>query len=269
MLQIRSNKMRNYVAIGVILAAALVASILLSHDRARAASNSDAASSEVPGFTYTPPTGPEMEPAQIRELAVAFARQSGVNGTLKVSIAHATAREAANVLNHESPTTRTSTVEGAWERASSYVVVMEAPAGEAFSPNEPEPQKAAPIHQKYWAIVLNSQDGQPIAEYGGPTPPNIEELGPVITSTVAASPIVATTSEPSNGGIIVWLKPSHVGWPVNVTKVGHGSVTRKYTTEGARFRVQDGEFIVDARKCGRRRVYVPRKKYVTVTLDCH
>ncbi len=263
--------MRNHVAIGVILAVVLVASTLLSHGRASATSNSEAASSEaVPGFTYTPPTGPEMEPAQIRELAVAFARQSGVNGTLKVSIAHATAREAANVLNHESPTTQTATVEGEWERASSYVVVMEAPAGEDFSPNEPEPRKATPIHQKYWAIVLNSQDGQAIAEYGGPTPPKIEELGPVITSTVAASPIVATTSEPSNGGIIVWLKPSHVGWPVNVTKVGdHGSVTRKYTTEGARFRVQGGEFIVDARKCGRRRVYVPRKRYVTVTLHCH
>ena len=91
----------------------------------------------------------------------------------------------------------------------------------------------------------------------------------VITSTVAALPIVAEKSEPANGGIIVRLKPSHVGWPVNVTRISsHQTVTRKYTAEGASFRfLQGGEFIVDARKCGRHRVYLPPKKYVRVTLS--
>jgi hypothetical protein len=271
MLQIRSDKMRRYVGIGVILVGVLVVSVLLDHGRAGAASSSDAVSSQVvPGFSYTAPAGPEMEPAQIQELAVALARQSGVNGALKLSFAHATAREGSDVLNGESAKTQTATVEGAWERVPSYVIVMEAPAGEYFSPNDPEPPGAAPIHQKYWAVVMDSQDGQVTAGYGGPTPPKIEELGPAITSTVAALPIVAEKSEPANGGIIVWLKPSHVGWPVSVTKVGsHRSMTRKYTTEGARFRLQDGEFIVGARKCRSRRVYLPRKQYVTVTLDCH
>jgi hypothetical protein len=272
MLQIRSAKLRRYVGIGVILAVVLVASVSLDHGRARATSSSEAASSQaVPGFTYTAPTGPEMEPAQIQELAVALARQSGVNGALKLSIAHATAREGNDVLNGESPKTQTATVEGAWESVPSYVVVMEAPAGEYFSPDDPEPPGAAPIHQKYWAVVMDSQDGQVTGGFGGPTPPKIEELGPVITSTVPALRIVAEKSEPANGGIIVWLKPSHVGWPVNVTRVGsHWSITRKYTTEGARFRfLHDGEFIVDARKCGSRRVHLPLKKYVNVTLDCH
>jgi hypothetical protein len=271
MLQIRSDKMRKYVGIGVILAVVLVASVSLGRGRARAASSSEVASSEAaPGFSYTAPTGPEMEPAQVEELAVSLARQSGVNGALKLSVAHATEREGNDVLNGDSPKTQTATVEGAWERVPSYVIVMEAPAGEYFSPNEPEPPGAAPIHQKYWAVVMDSQDGQVTGGYGGPTPPNIEELGPVMTSTVAALPIVAEKSEPSNGGIIVWLKPSHVGWPVSITKVGsHWSMTRKYTSEGARFRLEDGKFIVHARKCGSRQVYLPRKQYVTVTLDCH
>lgn len=263
--------MRKYVGIGVILAVVLVASVSLGRGRARAASSSEVASSQAaPGFSYTAPTGPEMEPAQVEELAVGLARQSGVNGVLKLSVAHATAREGNDVLNGDSPKTQTATVEGAWERVPSYVIVMEASAGEYFSPNEPEPPGAAPIHQKYWAVVMDSQDGQVTGGYGGPTPPKIEELGPVMTSTVAALPIVAETSEPSNGGIIVWLKPSHVGWPVSITKVGsRWSMTRKYTTEGARFRLQDGKFIVHARKCGSRHVYLPRKQYVTVTLDCH
>lgn len=264
--------MRRYVNIGITLAVVTVAGAWLEHGPARADSSSEATSSQaVPGFTYTAPTGPEMEPAQIQELAVALARQAGVNGALKLSMVHATAGEGNDVLNGASPKTQTAAVEGPWERVPSYVIVMEAPAGEYFSPNDPEPPGAAPIHQKYWAVVMDSQDGQVTAGYGGPRPPKIEELGPVITSTVAALPIVAEKSEPANGGIIVWLKPPHVGWPVNVTRVSsHQTVTRKYTTEGARFRfLQGGEFIVDARKCGRHRVYLPPKKYAHVTLDCN
>jgi hypothetical protein len=261
--------MRRYVGIGVILVVALVTSLSLMHGRARAASGHGATSGREEPMSYTPPTGPEMEPAQIQELAVAIARSDGVTGALKVSIAHSTARAATNVLNGSSAQAQTAT-EGAWERAPSYAVVMEAPTGEYFSPNEPEPRRAAPIHQKFWAIVMEAQNGYISAEYGGPTPPALEELGPVISSTVAPLSSVAETAEPANGGIIVWLKPPHVGWPVKIIQVGgHRSMIRKYTSEGARFRIEGGDYIVEARRCGSRRVHLGRRNYVNVTLDCH
>ncbi len=261
-----------------------------------ARSGANAASSEVErAVDYTAPSGPELDPlAAARTVASRYARQAGQDGALDVAVARGSFAEATAVTEGKVPSeaeTESSSPEiAAWRTSRAYLIVIKALAANArFTPNVPTPRGHNGPSGAVMSLIIDSHTGFVEGETIGPSAPKIDELGSVVSTTIAAVGaetsdlhLSAAASSPRPGLLIGRAyvgRRAAKGWPVLVARSRGGlarhaiTATRTGSTGGFTIPLTAGLYVIavrrpNGRECGVREVRIVHHARTHVALRC-
>jgi hypothetical protein len=130
--------------------------------------------------------------AEALNTAIHYTRTKGrSSGPLQISSSGASTLNRAQIVFNGTEN-GAPLAEGPQGQATSYVFVLVSDT--LFAPNVPHPRGHKGPSGKYMGLVVDAKVNQVDDLYLGPTPPNIAELGTVVTINLSAAVETASTS---------------------------------------------------------------------------
>lgn len=255
-------------ALLAVAAAALAGALALQSVGALATAGTGVPQAPEGLVNYNAPSGPELAPATVAQLALRYAGQAGDGSPAEVTESRGSFAAAQAVLDPGSPlagqtagaqlsgggTVPVSAATSAWLASAADLVIMRG----NFAANLPVPKGAALPSGSVYALILDAHSGFPEARYIGDRAPNPGALGPptmLVSAGVPVAEAAAARSATVHSGIAGRVRAgvaSRASWRIVVVAAGVRGGTKKvlaatHTDHAGRFAIaiRPGRYLVE------------------------
>jgi hypothetical protein len=222
--------------------------------------------------SYQAPTGPELPPERIEQLASTRAQAAGEGEPVTMELVHTTFAEANAWMSPHGGGPIGSTPESQeWLRSTVYLVLMRG----AFYWTGPIPQRAKVPRATTLTLIFDAHTGFDEVTGLGNAPPDLSRLGPVTSLVASADGIDAF---PLNDGQVQGTVRHHrkpaAGLQVVVRQSQTIVATRTTLAAGGFYlRLPAGTYLLNARtprggRCGSRTVILGALQEVRPEINC-